>query len=492
MAAALTSPRVITPVQEHFDTGLFFGSQLTTTYVPDSSYLPLPLAKHAYHDRRRSSAASSLVDEGYSSGHSTLDQQEELSRMESLSLLSPPCSPSQQVMAAQTYLLPLEQLQHHDIPWTSPQYDTNLLPACPIIRSNTEAPRRAHNNLHPIVVTTGHRKSLPVVPTIASSQQMSFTGRRASVSAFSPYARPSDRVLQMQQSMQPASFLTTETDAFYQPHSAALGPPPLWSPAPHSATPTNMSSTNSYFSGAMSRRFSVPFLPDSASSSMFATPAAVFTHASMQNLNMTMLPCSLPSPAIPGTPSTPSPVTPSSAHSNKQYIFVNEDPGTEPIEIPAFIDPTSGEPTTIDEAGMVVSLSEMDLYDPSEVSMGSFPPNFQSYIDVESSFSSTAGDHAATPHPQSDSVAASNTRFKCVCGKLFEKLASLKSHARLHRAERNHVCSTCDRAFVRRQDLKRHTSTHNSNFKPYECSNCSTTFTRSDALHRHLKAKRCM
>ncbi|KAJ3184863.1 hypothetical protein HDU85_001543 [Gaertneriomyces sp. JEL0708] len=53
-------------------------------------------------------------------------------------------------------------------------------------------------------------------------------------------------------------------------------------------------------------------------------------------------------------------------------------------------------------------------------------------------------------------------------------------------------CSYCPKRFSRKQDLKRHETTHLPGVKPFRCFNCGTGFTRSDALHRHLKAKRCM
>ncbi|KNC96741.1 uncharacterized protein SPPG_07949 [Spizellomyces punctatus DAOM BR117] len=81
--------------------------------------------------------------------------------------------------------------------------------------------------------------------------------------------------------------------------------------------------------------------------------------------------------------------------------------------------------------------------------------------------------------------------FKCVCGKLFKKLYNLKNHYKQHQKDKPYVCEVCKRGFMRKHDLKRHSTTHLENFKPYSCEDCKTTFTRLDALHRHIKAKRC-
>ncbi|TPX61073.1 hypothetical protein PhCBS80983_g01352 [Powellomyces hirtus] len=484
--------------------------------------------------RRRSSTTSSLLDEGYSSAASTcLFDRDELARMESLAMTSPLGSPSEEMAATQAFLsqLALEQDNANGLWSHSPhQQDrsTNGLPSAPVLRSNSDImmqqqqqqqqqqqrrqlPRRGgNNNLRPIIVpatsSPGHRRSLPTVPTIGSSAHMNSPGfntmRRASVAVESPMtpmftvpqmagpysALPHSHHMPQHTYMVSPAMLSqgcNTTAAFYEPLSATspLGVPPLWSPSTHA--PSFLSGSTST-GGGMSRRFSVPFLPDMPNP-MFTAPSALFspsTHSTnMNNINTNMNSMTLQNPTLPSPASATSTTyadlrSPSTPSSNKQYIFVNEDPGLEPVEIPAFIDPASGEPTIIDDEGMVVSLSDMELFDPSHMSsLSGFGAAAQAYLE---------------PGSTNPDALPANTRFKCVCGKLFEKLTSLKSHARLHRAERNHVCPTCSRAFVRRQDLKRHTSTHNTNFKPYECTNCTTTFTRSDALHRHLKAKRCM
>ncbi|KAJ3113118.1 hypothetical protein HDU96_003752 [Phlyctochytrium bullatum] len=80
--------------------------------------------------------------------------------------------------------------------------------------------------------------------------------------------------------------------------------------------------------------------------------------------------------------------------------------------------------------------------------------------------------------------------FACACGKLFRKLASLKSHNRQHRRERQFLCEVCERGFSRKHDLRRHLLTHSKENKVM-CQVCETTFTRLDALQRHIKGKRC-
>ncbi|KAJ1565433.1 hypothetical protein HK096_002816 [Nowakowskiella sp. JEL0078] len=58
-------------------------------------------------------------------------------------------------------------------------------------------------------------------------------------------------------------------------------------------------------------------------------------------------------------------------------------------------------------------------------------------------------------------------------------------------SKKGHACEHCQKSFLRKQDLKRHSITHIDGLKPYVCDVCQVTFTRSDALNRHVKSQRC-
>ncbi|KAJ3347911.1 hypothetical protein HDU83_001673 [Entophlyctis luteolus] len=56
---------------------------------------------------------------------------------------------------------------------------------------------------------------------------------------------------------------------------------------------------------------------------------------------------------------------------------------------------------------------------------------------------------------------------------------------------RNHVCETCGNRFLRRQDLRRHATTH-STAREFVCSfGCGAAFGRSDGLTRHERWGKC-
>ncbi|KAJ3114112.1 hypothetical protein HK100_001763 [Physocladia obscura] len=56
---------------------------------------------------------------------------------------------------------------------------------------------------------------------------------------------------------------------------------------------------------------------------------------------------------------------------------------------------------------------------------------------------------------------------------------------------RNYICATCGNAFLRRQDLLRHETTHSTE-RAFTCGyGCGATFARSDGVTRHMRKGSC-
>ncbi|XP_050554941.1 uncharacterized protein LOC118271365 [Spodoptera frugiperda] len=77
------------------------------------------------------------------------------------------------------------------------------------------------------------------------------------------------------------------------------------------------------------------------------------------------------------------------------------------------------------------------------------------------------------------------------CGWAFRSASKLVRHARRHTDERRHACSTCGRAFLRREHLRDHCARHHQTHArtAHLCTHpgCEQSFTNMSTLYMHMK-----
>ncbi|XP_019724690.1 zinc finger protein 865 isoform X1 [Hippocampus comes] len=95
-----------------------------------------------------------------------------------------------------------------------------------------------------------------------------------------------------------------------------------------------------------------------------------------------------------------------------------------------------------------------------------------------------------TPRPLSNCCPSPDKIFHCPdCGKGFKKKGHLLQHGVLHSSARPYGCSTCSRAFNRRESLTRHEKIHEE--KPFRCPACGRAFRESTSLLNHAASGTC-
>ncbi|XP_061771274.1 uncharacterized protein si:dkeyp-69b9.6 isoform X1 [Nerophis ophidion] len=95
-----------------------------------------------------------------------------------------------------------------------------------------------------------------------------------------------------------------------------------------------------------------------------------------------------------------------------------------------------------------------------------------------------------TPQPSSSCCPSPDKIFHCPeCGKGFKKKGHLLQHGVLHSSARPYGCSTCSRAFNRRESLTRHEKIHEE--KPFRCPACGRAFRESTSLLNHAASGTC-
>ena len=76
------------------------------------------------------------------------------------------------------------------------------------------------------------------------------------------------------------------------------------------------------------------------------------------------------------------------------------------------------------------------------------------------------------------------------CGEVFPSYPDLRQHLDSHvQPPIGHICTTCGRAFTRRDHLQRHSSRCRP--KPFVCTVCDSSFTRERNLDRHKRTVQC-
>uniref|UniRef100_A0A8C5HLU1 C2H2-type domain-containing protein n=1 Tax=Gouania willdenowi TaxID=441366 RepID=A0A8C5HLU1_GOUWI len=107
------------------------------------------------------------------------------------------------------------------------------------------------------------------------------------------------------------------------------------------------------------------------------------------------------------------------------------------------------------------------------------------HLPLESSCS-PPGKHGDTREANSPTYSpeTNDRRYEChICGKT--SVQHLARHMRMHRGEKNYLCSHCGKAFLSSVELRLHTRYHTGE-RPYKCSQCGKGFVAKCHLTRHI------
>ncbi|CAF1298476.1 unnamed protein product, partial [Didymodactylos carnosus] len=89
-------------------------------------------------------------------------------------------------------------------------------------------------------------------------------------------------------------------------------------------------------------------------------------------------------------------------------------------------------------------------------------------------------------HQKSNKVTEGRINRCRICGKIYARPSTLKTHMRTHSGEKPYKCDKCSKAFTQAANLTAHLRTH-SGEKPFSCDICHRKFSQSSSVTTHMR-----
>lgn len=91
-----------------------------------------------------------------------------------------------------------------------------------------------------------------------------------------------------------------------------------------------------------------------------------------------------------------------------------------------------------------------------------------------------------SPEKTSKSGSIEKPNLCRICGKVYARPSTLKTHMRTHSGEKPYRCTDCDKSFSQAANLTAHIRTH-SGEKPFHCPICDRQFSQSSSVTTHMR-----